>query len=263
MKRLVWLVVNVLQWLFIAFCTAVLTSIAVPLSALTRRPRIGLAMARRLWAPAVMRAALVRVETVGAEVLAPDSAWFLACNHQSFADIPILFAGLPLDLRFVAKRELRRVPFMGWYMEAMGMVFVDRRRRKSGAAGIDAVTTLLREGGCVLSFPAGTRRAPGEAQEWKAAAFAPALAAGVPVVPVAVHGTRAMLPPGFGLRPGTAQVMIGEPIPTAGLPLSARDEVAQRAEAAVEAMLAQLAATAAEVTALASSPAPALPTSVG
>lgn len=260
MKRLVWLVVNVLQWLFIAFWTAVCTSLAVPLSALTRRPRIGLAMARRLWAPPVMRAALVRVETVGAELLAPDRPWFLACNHQSFADIPILFAGLPLDLRFVAKRELRSVPFMGWYMEAMGMVFVDRRRRKSGAAGIDAVTTLLREGGCVISFPSGTRRAPGEAQAWKAAAFAPALAAGVPVVPVAVHGTRAMLPPGIGLRPGAARIMIGEPIPTAGLPLSARDEVAQRAEAAVEAMLERLAAEAAEAAALPSAPAPALPT---
>ena len=260
MKRLVWLVVNVLQWLFIAFWTSLLACIAVPLSSITRRPRIGLAMARRLWAPVVMRACLARVETIGAEALAPDRAWFLACNHQSFADIPILFAGVPLDLRFVAKRELRRVPFMGWYMEAMGMVFVDRRRRKSGAAGVDAATALLRQGGSVLSFPAGTRRAPGETQAWKAAAFAPALAAGVPVVPVAVHGTRAMLPPGIGLRPGTARVLIGEPIPTAGLPLSARDEVARRAEAAVEAMLARLAAPATAAPAPASSPAPALPT---
>src|SRR6185503_10868315 len=127
-----------------------------------------------------------------------------------------------------------------------GMVFVDRSKRKSGAAGVEAVAELLRGGACVLSFPAGTRRAPGEPQRWKAAAFAPALATGVPVVPVAVHGTRALLPPGIGLRPGTATVMVGEPILTAGLPLSARDEVARRAEAAVEAMLVQLAAKAAQ-----------------
>jgi 1-acyl-sn-glycerol-3-phosphate acyltransferase len=250
MKRLFWAVVNVLQWLFIASWTVLLVPFAVALGPLIRRPRIGLAMARRVWAPPVMRACLARVEATGTEVLAPDRPWFLACNHQSLGDIPILFAALPLDLRFVAKRELRRVPFLGFYMAAMGMVFVDRRRRASGAAGIDAATALLRAGGCVLSFPAGTRRAPGEPQAWKAAAFAPALAAGVPVVPVAVHGTRALLPPGFGLRPGTAQVMVGEPIPTAGLPLSARDEVARRAEAAVTAMLERLAAPAAQATPL-------------
>ena len=245
MKRLVWAVVNALQWLLMAVCTVVLTSIAVAATVVTRSTHAGLAMARRCWAPALIRICMVDLEVFGAEKLDPGRAWFLACNHESFADIPMLFSGLPVDLRFVAKRELRSVPFMGWYMEAMGMVFVDRRRRKSGAEGIDAVTALLRAGGSVLSFPAGTRRAPGEGQAFKAAAFAPALLAGVPVVPVAVHGTHALLPPGASLRPGPARVMVGEPIPTAGLPLAARDEVARQAEAAVTAMLAQLAGAAA------------------
>jgi len=213
--------------------------------ALTRRPQIGLAMARRIWAPPILWVGGVRVEVLGADRLDPRHAWYLACNHQSFADIPMLFRGLPVDLRFVAKRELRSVPFMGWYMEAMGMVFVDRRRRTSGAAGLDAVTALLRDGGSVLSFPAGTRRAPGEPQAFKPAAFAPALAAGIPVVPVAIYGTRELLPPGASLRPGPALVMVGQPIETAGLPVTARDEVARQAEAAVTAMLAQLAGAAA------------------
>lgn len=245
MKRLAWAVVNVLQWLFIALWTVMWTPVAVAVCAVTRRPHIGLAMARRIWAPAVMRVSGSRIETIGAAALDPRRPWFLACNHQSFADIPFLFRALPLDLRFVAKREMRAVPFMGWYMEAMGMVFVDRKRKRSGAEGVDAVTALLRAGGSVLSFPAGTRRAPGEPQAFKSAAFAPALAAGVPVVPVAVWGTRELLPPGASLRPGPARVMIGEPIPTAGLPVTARDEIARRAEAAVTAMLAQLSGAAA------------------
>jgi 1-acyl-sn-glycerol-3-phosphate acyltransferase len=244
MNRFLWAVVNALQWLLMAVCTVVLTSIAVAATVVTRGTHVGLAMARRCWAPALIRICMVDLKVVGAGKLDPRRAWFLACNHQSFADIPMLFSGLPVDLRFVAKRELRSVPFMGWYMEAMGMVFVDRRRRSSGAAGIDAVTALLREGSSVLSFPAGTRRAPGEPQAFKPAAFAPALAAGVPVVPVAVWGTRELLPPGASLRPGPARVMVGEPIATAGLPVTARDEVARRAEEAVTAMLAQLAAAA-------------------
>ena len=245
MKRLLWAVVNALQWLLMAFCTVVLTSIAVAATVVTRSTHVGLAMARRCWAPALIRICMVDLKVMGAEKLDPGRAWFLACNHQSFADIPMRFRGLPVDLRFVAKRELRSVPFMGWYMEAMGMVFVDRKRKRSGAEGVDAVTALLRAGGSVLSFPAGTRRAPGEPQAFKSAAFAPALAAGVPVVPVAVWGTRELLPPGASLRPGPARVMIGEPIPTAGLPVTARDEIARRAEAAVTAMLAQLSGAAA------------------
>ncbi|HEV8239761.1 MAG TPA: lysophospholipid acyltransferase family protein [Thermoanaerobaculia bacterium] len=240
MKRLLWAVVNVVQWLFIALWTVLWTSIAVSASALTRRPRLGLAMARRCWAPPLIRACMVDLKTVGAEKLDPRRAWFLACNHQSFADIPMLFRDLPVDLRFVAKRELRSVPFMGWYMEAMGMVFVDRKRKRSGAEGVDTAAALLRAGGSVLSFPTGTRRAPGEPQAFKPAAFAPALTTGVPVVPVAIWGTREVLPPGFGLRPGPVRVMVGDPIPTAGLPLAAREDVARQAEAAVTAMLAQL-----------------------
>ena len=240
MKRLLWAVVNAVQWLFIALWTVVWTSIAVATLAVTRRPDLGLAMARRCWAPPNIRVCMVDLKVIGAERLDPRRAWFLASNHQSFADIPMLFRCLPVNLRFVAKRELRAVPFMGWYMEAMGMVFVDRKRRKSGAEGVDAVAALLRSGASVLSFPAGTRRAPGEAPAWKPAAFAPALQAGVPVVPIAVWGTREVLPPGFSLRPGPVRIMVGEPIPTAGLPLEAREVLARQAEAAVTAMLLRL-----------------------
>jgi 1-acyl-sn-glycerol-3-phosphate acyltransferase len=126
-------------------------------------------------------------------------------------------------------------------MEAMGMVFIDRGRRSRAAAGIDAAASLLRGDASVVSFPGGTRRPPGEPLAFKAAAFAPALAAGVPVVPVAIHGTHVTLPPGGRIRPGGVIVCVGEPIPTAGLPMSARDEVARAAEEAVARMVARLA----------------------
>jgi 1-acyl-sn-glycerol-3-phosphate acyltransferase len=240
MKAFLWGALNFLQWLLVAVWTVVWTSVAIVAVALTRRKEVGLALARRIWAPVILEIGFVGVEIRGLERLDPRRHWFFASNHQSFIDIPVLFRLLPFPLRFVAKRELRKVPFMGWYMEAMGMVFVDRQRRTSGAAGIDAVTVLLREGASVLSFPAGTRRRPDEPQGWKAAAFAPALAAGVPVVPVAVLGTQDLLERGFRLRPGHARVAVGQPIETAGLPLTARDEIARRAEAQVVEMLDRL-----------------------
>jgi 1-acyl-sn-glycerol-3-phosphate acyltransferase len=244
MKAMLWTVLNALQWLGVALWTALWTSVAIVASALARRPHVGLVLARRVWSPVILKIGRVDYEVRGDERLAGGGPFFLACNHQSFIDIPLLFRALPVNLRFVAKRELRKVPFLGWYMDAMGMVFVDRHSLRSGAAGVDAAAGLLRAGACVLSFPSGTRRRPDEPQGWKPAAFAPAIAAGAPVVPVAILGSEELLSRGARLRPGHATVWVGEPIPTAGLPVGAREQVALRAERAVTDMLAALGAEA-------------------
>src|SRR4051812_28811887 len=242
MRSFLWPLVNTLQWLFIALWTICWTSIALVLSGLTGRRSIGLWMARRIWAPPVVRFAGARLEVLGLERLPSDRACFFACNHQSFGDIPVLFWALPMNIRFVAKRELFGVPFLGWYMRGMGMVFVDRGDRRSGVRGVDATAELLRRGQSVLSFPGGTRRA-GARQRWKPGAIAAALAAGTPIVPVAIHGTGSVLPAGRPrLYPGGVRVMIGTPIETAGLSVEAREAVTRQTEDAVQSMLTQLAA---------------------
>src|SRR5690349_20457910 len=220
MKRILWAALNVLQWLFICLWTAVWVTVALLLVTVTRRTAYGLAMARRIWAPGIAWGAMAVIEVSGAERIDPRRAWFFASNHQSFADIPTLFRALPANLRFVAKRELRAVPFLGWYMEGMGMVFIDRTSRRSGLAGVETAAAILRQGESVLSFPAGTRRTPGEPLHIKGAALAPAIQAAVTVVPVAVHGSSAVLATrGPQLRPGRILVHIGEPIATQGMTL--------------------------------------------
>jgi 1-acyl-sn-glycerol-3-phosphate acyltransferase len=237
---------SIVQWSLIAAWTAVLTTVVFVLVGLSRRPTVGLAMARHLWAPLVCRIGGGRVEVSGAERLRRGQPWFLACNHESHGDVAALFAALPVDLRFVAKRELRRVPFLGWYMAQMGMVFIDRERRRSGMAGVEAAAAVLRDGGTILSFPSGRRQRPGEpAPPFKGAAFAAALLAGAPVVPVAVHGSAGMLPVGgWTLHPGIMRVSVGEPIPTAGMSLETRDELARRTEGEVARLHASLVARA-------------------
>jgi len=86
-------------------------------------------MAKRLWAPPLFRAAGVRLEVSGSEHLDPARACLYAANHQSIFDIPALFVALPVPLRFVARADLRGIPFLGWYMSAMGMVFVSTSGR--------------------------------------------------------------------------------------------------------------------------------------
>ena len=183
-------------------------------------------MARHLWAPALFYGAGARLSVEGLERL-PAGPAFLVANHQSIIDVPVLFRALPVGLHFIVKRELRRVPFLGWYIAATGMIFVDRRAPADAMAEMRRAAALLRGGATVVSFPEGTRSRNGALAAFKSAAFSAAIEAGVPVVPVAIVGTRQVLPPdGFRVRPGPIRVMVGEPIPTRGLTGADRSRLA-------------------------------------
>ena len=233
MHRAVWAVVNGVQLLFVVVWTAGWISLALVAVLLGGRD-VALLMARKLWAPGLLIIGRIRIEVRGAERLPSDGSWYLACNHQSILDIPVLFASIPAPVHFVAKKELARVPFLGWYMAATGMVFVDRKRRFRGPESLSRAAALLRDGRTVVSFPAGTRNREGAVGRFKTGGFSVPIEARVPVVPAAIDGTSRFLPPGtFRARPGTVRVAFGEPIPTEGLERNDRRGLARRAEEAV------------------------------
>ena len=214
---------------FMLLWTAACISAALVVLTLTRRPALALGMARRPWAPALLRGAGARLEVERAQELQPDTAYLFAANHQSLLDTPVLFAALRLPLRFVVKRELGRLPFLGWYIAALGMVAVDRGSQTRAVASLRRVTALLRSGASVVCFPEGTRSRDGAVAPFKGALFAMAIEAGVPVVPVAVSGTGAVLPAtGLRIRPGRVLVRVGRPIATGDLTAARRGELARR-----------------------------------
>jgi len=146
-----------------------------------------------------------------------------------------------VPLRFIVKRELGRVPFLGWYIAAMGMIFVDRGARSEALASVRQAAVLAREGQSVVSFPEGTRTRDGRVGAFKSGPFLAAIDAQAPVVPVALIGAGAVLPPsGFRVRPGTIGVAVGEPISTAGMTAADRGRLAQQARAAVVALRSRL-----------------------
>lgn len=239
LSTVLWSPVNLLQ----AFATMVWSagwiSAALATAAITRSPRRSLALARRVWAPGLLVVAGSPLTVTGLEQIDRSRPYLFVANHSSWVDIPALFCALPVDLHFLAKRELARVPFLGGYIRAMGMVFVDRGDARSGSATVGRVGELLASGRCVLSFPEGTRSRDGRLGPFKSGGFGAALEQGAAVVPVAVVGTGAILPAdGFRVRPGRIQVRIGAPIETAALSPGARAELARRARGAVEALLA-------------------------
>jgi 1-acyl-sn-glycerol-3-phosphate acyltransferase len=237
--RTLWLPVNVVQLAFTLLWSAFWITIALAVHLVARSPRAQLEIARRVWAPGLVYGAGGRLSVVGHERLVPGRGALYVANHSSWIDIPVLYMALPTAPRFLAKRELAQVPFLGWYIRAMGMVFVDRRDARRASATVGRAARLLAAGESVMSFPEGTRSRDGRLGRFRSGGFGAALEAGADVVPVAIVGAGRVLPPdGFRVRPGPIEVRVGAPIPTAGLEREGRAALARRAQAAVQNLLA-------------------------
>ena len=237
----VWPLLNTLQGIFVALWTAFWILVSLAVCPLVRSRRPGLWLARRVWAPGILKVVGVRLSVEGVEGIDLSRPCFFAANHQSWIDIPALFAALPVPVLFVAKRELGRVPFLGWFMKAMGMVLVDRGDRKEAVRGIEAAAGQLCEGWSLLSFPEGTRTADGRVHRFKTAVFAAAIESGAPVVPIALEGADRVLPRDtLRGRPGWVRIALGEPISTAGFSRDDRAALARQAQRQVETLLAVL-----------------------
>jgi 1-acyl-sn-glycerol-3-phosphate acyltransferase len=213
MRDLLWRLVNYLQFVVVLVWTVCLIIVASLVYLVTGNRRRSLVVARRIWAPSVLALLGAELEVDGRDRFDFSQAHLVAANHESLIDIPTLFAALPTGLRFLAKKELKQIPFVGWYATVIGMVYIDRHDP-------DRV-------------PEGTRSRSGEVEPFKTGVFVAAIKAGVPVVPVAISGAVKVLPPdGFRFRPGRIRVVIGRPIPTASLSLEDRrqlaDEVRER-----------------------------------
>jgi 1-acyl-sn-glycerol-3-phosphate acyltransferase len=140
-------------------------------------------------------------------------------------------------IRFVFKKELSAVPFLGQAINAMGHISIDRGNRGSAFASYDRAAEAVRAGTSAAVFVEGTRSRDGKLLPFKKGPFVLAIAAQVPVVPVVCLDTFERLPKGsVSPRPGTVRLRIGEPIATIGLDYPARDELADRARAAMLAL---------------------------
>jgi 1-acyl-sn-glycerol-3-phosphate acyltransferase len=156
-------------------------------------------------------------------------------------DIWALGATLPGSVRFVAKRELVKIPLIGRAMLAAGHVAIDRFNRARAFEAYERAAQVIRSGISAVVFPEGTRSPTGELLQFKNAPFGLAIVAGVPLVPVYVHNTFEILPKGgVRLHPRPIRILIGEPISTAGLSIDDRQDLAERTRAAILALRARV-----------------------
>jgi 1-acyl-sn-glycerol-3-phosphate acyltransferase len=201
---------------------------------LERDPR--LVALPKSWTDSLLRAGGVRVEMEGLENLVEPAV--LVCNHVSWYDVFALVSHLPVDARFVGKKEIVKIPFFGPAWLAAGHIPIDRTDRRAAIRSLERAGETLREhGGVVVMFPEGTRSADGGLRPFKKGAFMLALQLGVPVIPAAVSGSREIMRKGSMLvHPGTMKIRIGAPIPVEGLTVDDRDVLVERAHGAVRAL---------------------------
>ena len=156
----------------------------------------------------------VRLRVTGREHLPPpEHSLVLVANHQSYLDALALIEAVPRPFSFVAKRELTANPLVGRFLERMGTLFVERFDLKHSHREGEQLQAALRDGASLAFFPEGTFRERPGLLPFRMGAFAAAAEAGVPILPVAIRGTRAVMP-GDSLRPrpGAIEVVIEAPI---------------------------------------------------
>ena len=157
------------------------------------------------------------VTVTGRENIDKKQSYVVVSNHQSHYDIFVLYGWLGVDFKWVMKKELRKIPFLGYACDTLGHIYIDRSDSKSALASLQEAKTKIKDGTSVIFFPEGTRNATDEMLPFKKGAFQMALDLGVPVLPVSILNTKKILPPKtLKLFPGRARLIIHEPIPVVG-----------------------------------------------
>jgi 1-acyl-sn-glycerol-3-phosphate acyltransferase len=169
--------------------------------------------AARCWGRALTWMGRIPVQVQGRENLVPGQNYVFAANHRSNFDIYVLLAFLPGIFAFVAKKSLFKIPIFGQALHSLGCVPVDRENRQQAIRSLNDAAARLRGGKSMIIFPEGTRATTPELLPFKKGGFVMAMKAGLPVVPVAVNGTRFIQPrASFRVRPGPVRVVIKAPI---------------------------------------------------
>lgn len=155
-------------------------------------------------------------------------------NHVSLVDIWALLQELPGSVRFVFKKEMLNIPVLGQALKAARHISIDRKNQAKAFAAYDEAAEAIREGVSAVVFAEGTRSLDGMLKPFKKGPFVLAISAGVPIVPVYIGGTYAIMPRGAMVpRGGTVTLCVGEPIPTTGFDADARDLLADQARAVI------------------------------
>jgi 1-acyl-sn-glycerol-3-phosphate acyltransferase len=167
----------------------------------------------------------------------PRRPYVVVANHESFVDI-LLICHVPMEMKWMSKSEFFKIPMLGWAMRLAGDIRLERGDKKSGARALAECRDRLDKRVSVMIFPEGTRSKTGELGEFKDGAFRVAVQSGVPILPLAVLGTRdALVKHDWRFGYSRAEVRVLDPIPTEGLTKADVESLRDRTRAVIAAAL--------------------------
>lgn len=185
----------------------------------------------RAWARSLLAVSGVRVMVEGLEHIASEGSYVFISNHLSYMDTPVVLANIPVQFRFLAKRGLFQIPFLGTHLGQAGHVPVPREDPRASVKTMQTAAEIIQQkhGTSMLVFPEGGRSRDGNLGSFKDGAAYIAIRAGVPVVPIAIIGTQRVLPFGSGTpKPGAVKLQIMCPIATEGRTLKDRRQLTEQ-----------------------------------
>jgi 1-acyl-sn-glycerol-3-phosphate acyltransferase len=225
---------SVLLWISIVVSTIGLSTLAFVTFPFSRTGNIVHHYAR-WWAKIQLLVSGVRVKVKGLEYLAKKAPFIYMANHQSAYDIFALLSCLPVQFRWIAKKELFAIPVLGWAMRAANYISIDRSGRKKALESIERAANKIKGGVSVVIFPEGTRSRDGSIQPFKRGGFTLALKSGVPIIPIAIKGSSDVMPrDSLRVRPGEIHITIDRAIDTAPYSLRERDALMERVRGTLE-----------------------------
>ncbi|MCC5929331.1 MAG: 1-acyl-sn-glycerol-3-phosphate acyltransferase [Cyclobacteriaceae bacterium] len=218
MKKVLYILYQPYKWLifipFLAINTAMFAILAILLAIISNQ-KIASWVGGVLWARLNSFLTPIWVRVKGRKNLKKGQSYVFVANHLSSYDIFVLYGWLGVDFRWTMKRELRKVPGLGFASEKVGHIFLDRSNTKAAVDSIKAAREKIKGGTSIVVFPEGTRNITGETGRFKKGAFMLAIDLKLPIVPLSIKGTDKILPADtFDLFPGKASITIHPPVST-------------------------------------------------
>lgn len=173
----------------------------------------------RTWSRVWLASSGTRLEVEGGDNIDPGRSYVVVANHLSTLDIMACLLAVPLPIRFLAKKELFRVPVLAQGMRMVGIIEVDREARGAIHSEVNRQSReLIDNGRSLIIYAEGTRPRNGVMKPFKKGAFTMAISAGLPVLPMSIHGSYEAWAPGtLMVRGGLIRVVIDKPVETEGL----------------------------------------------
>jgi len=226
-------------WPLVAVLTSLFGTLAVIFSILVS-PRFASRVVASTWGRLLAWLTPIGVVVEGGENAQQNRSYVVVCNHQSAVDIVVVYGWLTLDLIWVIKQELRKIPGLGIGCEKVGHIFVDRNNPNRARRAIKEALDRLGDGIGIFFFVEGTRSPDGKLLPFKKGAFRIAIDHQLPVLPVTLIATRDILPPGsVKPYPGRTRMVIHPAIETDGMSQGQMEDLMDKAKKTISSALSQ------------------------